>query len=154
MPRQKPPVIEDYLPKPEDVFDLDDDKWLHEANLRFNSHLKIADEYDHYPHCKWALIEFKSRNIRDSIEQLDWTAKQLVEMRRDVDYVIIIAEAINNPEKNLYRKQDNLLIYKPTRKPVAISTSNGLVNVQIFDPYEIDKQYTNYRGTLRPWQSK
>lgn len=154
MPRNKPPIIDDLLPRQEEVFDLDDIEQLHQANIAFNNRLKIADEYDHYPHCKWVIIEYKSKSLRDSVEQLDWTAKQLIIMGRKVDHAIIVAEGIDNPERNLYKKQGNVLIYKPTRRQVTISTGNGSVGVQIFDPYEIDKQYQNYRSSLRPWAFK
>jgi hypothetical protein len=154
LPRQKPPVIDDYVPEPNEVYDLDDYNQLRLANLNFDEHLKIADEYDHYPHCKWALIEYKSKSLRDSVEQLEWTAKQLSDMERDVDHAIIIAEGIDNPERNLYSKRGNLLIYKPKKKPVTISTGRRRIDVEIFDPHEIDRQYKKYRGTLRSWGFK
>src|SRR4030042_5801350 len=100
LPRQKPPVIDDYVPEPNEIYDLDDPAQLHNANLIFNDRLKIADEYDHYPHCKWALIEYKSKSLRDSVEQLEWTAKQLSDMKRDVNQAIIIAEGIDAPKRN------------------------------------------------------
>ena len=148
MPRQKPPVIEGQIPDPNDTYDLDDNQRLKSANLLFDSNLKIADEYDHYPHCKWAIIEYKSRSLSDAIAQLDWTAKQLVAMSRKVDYAIIIARGIDNPERNLYTKQGNALIYKPKKSPVTIKTGNNIINVAIYDPFEIDVQYKTYRGTL------
>lgn len=151
MPRQKPPVIDNQVPKSSEMYDLDNSAALRSANLNFNSRLKIADEYDHYPNCKWALIEYKSRSLRDGVEQLDWTAKQLTKMDRAINHVIVIAKGIDNPERNLYRKRGNVLYYKPTRKPVTISTGNSVITVEIFDPYEIDRQYQNYRGTMGPW---
>lgn len=154
MPRQKPPVVDDYVPEPNEIYDLDNKNQLNMANLIFNDRLKIADEYDHYPHCKWAVIEYKSKSLRDSVEQLEWTAKQLIAMGREVDHAIIVAKGIDNPERNLYRKRRNILFYKPTKKPVTISTGNSKIAVEIFNPYEIDRQYKKYRGTLRSWGFK
>jgi hypothetical protein len=68
-----------------------------------------------------------------------------------VDHAIIVARGIDNPERNLYRKRRNLLFYTPTKKPVTISTGNTRIVVEIFDPYEIDKQHKKYGGTLRSW---
>jgi len=154
LPKAKRPVIDGVIPRRDEIYSLDDEMQLQSEDLKFNGTLKIADEYCHYPHCKWAVIEYKSKSLSDSIDQIVTTTQQLAEMNRKVDHVIIVAEKINNPERNLFTKRGNLLIYKPKKKPVTISTVNGKLEVKIYYPHEIEKQYKEYGSSLGKWQYK
>lgn len=151
LPRKKPPIIDNRIPTQNDVYDLDDTARLQTLNVHFNSSLKIADEYDHYPHCKWAVIEYKSRSLRDGVEQLESTTKQLAEMQKRVDYAIIVAEKMNSAESSLYTKRSNVLYIRKTRKAVTIPLGNGRIPVNIYEPHEIDEQYQKHKGSLDSW---
>ena len=154
MPKQKPPIIGGCKPDPNQTYCLDDPSAIKLADINFDSLLPIADEYDHYTSCKWVLIEYKSSSLSDSITQLEETAKQLVSQERKVDHVIIITKGIDDPERNLYTKRGNTLIYKPKNSPAIISTGNKKIEVEIFDPYEIERQYKQYGSSLSAWVSK
>jgi len=71
---KKAPLIDGKLPNNE--FILDEVSDLKSLGLDPNTIFKIADEYDHYPNCKYAVIEHKSKSLKDSVTQLEDTAKQ------------------------------------------------------------------------------
>ena len=148
----KPPVIEGWLPN--ERYNLDDSSHLQSLNLNPNAKLKLADQYDHYPDCKWAIIEYKSRSLRDGVEQLEETAKRLLNARRKVESAIIVSAKINQAEKHIFRKRGNLLYNKQTKTPVQIPVGVNRVEVQIYYHHEIDRQYKKYEGSLARWVSK
>jgi len=152
LPHEKPPLIEGR--KPNDRYDLDDESKLQSLNLDPKSKLKLADQYDHYPDCKWAVIEYKSRSLRDGVDQLEETAKRLLNAKGKVDLAILISRRINKAEKHIFKKVGNLLHRKQTKKPVQIRAGKSLIEVQIYYHHEIDRQYKNYKGSLKPWVYK
>ena len=151
--RDKPPVIDGLVPNPSERYDLDDATKRHLLNVSFKAHLPVADEYDHYPNCRWAVVEYKSRSLRNSVEQLESTARQLVDALKKVDLAIIVAIRLNDKEKEIYRKKGNILYIKRTNSPVSIHTGNNRVVVNIYEPHEIYKQYQEYDRSLSKWQS-
>lgn len=153
MSRDRPPVIKGRIPQSNERYNLDDPLKLKSLNLDPTIRSKIADEYDHYPDCKWAIIEYKSRNLRDSIEQLQETSERLSEVQRTIDMAIIVSKGMK-AEKNIFQRKNGLLHYKLTGKPVWIQTGASNVEVQIYYLWEVDKQYEKYNRSLEPWVSK
>lgn len=151
--RDKPPVIDGLVPNPSEIYDLDDVTKCRLLNVSFKTYLPVADEYDHYPSCRWAVIEYKSRSLRNSVEQLESTARQLVDAQKKVDLAIVVAMKINEKEKDIYRKKGNILYIKKTNTPVSVPTGNNRVVVNIYEPHEIDRQYHEYNRSLSKWQS-
>lgn len=154
MTRAKPPVIKGKKPTPNDRYDLDDDSRLQSLNLNPKAKLKLCDQYDHYPDCDWAIVEYKSRSLRDSVDQLEETARRLSRVQRKVDFAIIVSIKINRAEKHVFRKKGNLLYSKQTKTPVQIHAGNKRIAVQIYYYHEIDKQYRNYERSLAKWVYK
>ena len=153
MTRDKPPVIDGLIPTQSERYDLDDITKCRLLNVGFKAYYPVADEFDHYPSCKWAIIEYKSRSLRNSVEQLESTARQLVGAQKKVDLAIIVSMKINHKEKDLYKKRGNILYLKKTNSPVSIPTGNNRIVVNIYEPYEIDRQYHEYNRGLSKWQS-
>jgi hypothetical protein len=154
MHRCKPPIIGRELPSESERFNLDDPAHWQQLGVSFKSHLPRADEYDHYPHCKWAIIECKGNSLRNSIEQLEYTARQLASFQKTVNLTIIIANKINKKEKDYFTKKGNTLYRKKDNKPILIPAGSNKIEVNIYTPLEIDKQYHEFRGTLDSlWQS-
>lgn len=154
MTRQKPPVIEGRIPNTHEIYNLDDPDVQNRLGLNPEVCLKIADEYDHYSHCKWAVIEYKSRSLKNSVEQIEDTAKQLSDAQREIHFAIIVTRRINRNESSLYGKRKNILYNKITKKPVLVRTGSESVVVNIYEPNEIDEQYEEYNKGLGPWVSK
>jgi hypothetical protein len=153
MHRCKPPVVERSLPSENERYDLNNTTHWRQLGISLKAYLPRADEYDHYPHCKWAIIECKGNSLRNSIEQLEFTAKQLVAFQKDVNLAIIIAGKINKKEKKYFTKKGNTLFRKKDNKPVLIPTGLDRVPVSIYAPFEIEKQYQEFGGTLDKWRS-
>ena len=152
MTRKKPPVIDGRIP--DDRYNLDDESKLQSLGLSPDASLKIADEYDHYPDCKWAIIEYKSRSLRNSVDQLEDTAEQLSKIQKEVDLAIIVAIKINRAERRIFQKRGNMLYNKLTNTPVQIQVGNNRIEVNIYEAHEVDRQYEKYRRSLIPWVSK
>ena len=91
MHRCKPPVVERALPSENERYDLNNKTHWQQLGVSFKAYLPIADEYDHYPHCQWAVIECKGNSLRNSIEQLEFTAKQLTAFQKNINLAIVIA---------------------------------------------------------------
>jgi hypothetical protein len=154
MSRQKPPVINGRIPNESDRYDLDDASKLRFLNIDPNESFQLADHYDHYPDCKWAVIEYKSRSLRNCIEQLQETTEKILDTQKNVDMAIVVSKGINKSEKHIFRKKGNLLYYKLTKKPVKVRIGASNVEVQIYYAWEVDKQYKKYKRSLIPWVSK
>jgi len=150
--RKKPPVIEGRIPN--DRYDLDDESKLQSLRLNPDLKLKLADQYDHYPDCKWAVIEYKSRSLRDCVDQLEETAKRLSNILRRVDLAIVVSIKMNKAEKHIFRKRGNILYSKQTKKPIQIRAGKKLIMVQIFYRHEIDSHYKRYERSLAKWVYK
>jgi len=148
----KPPVIDGLLP--DESYDLDDNSVMDKLQLNQNSRLKIADNYNHYPKCDWAVMEYKSRSLKDCVKQLEVTAERLKKVGRDVDLAIVVSNGMNSAEKHLFRKRKNILYSKITKKPIQIKTKSNPVIVQIYYNHEIENQYKKYKRSLAPWVYK
>lgn len=70
--------------------DLDNKANLLELGLDPDTDLKIADSYDHYQHCKDAVIEYGS-TLHKAIEQVESTIKRLLAKGKKVDLLIMRA---------------------------------------------------------------
>lgn len=151
MTHKKPPVIEGRIP--DHYYNLDDDSELQALGLSLNARLKIADEYDHYPDCKWAIIEYKSRSLRNGVEQLEHTAERLFRRQKPVNLAIIVAIKMNKAERRIYTKKGNILYNKLTKNPIQIRVGTGRVEVNIYEVHEVDRQYQKYKRSLIPWVS-
>ena len=153
MTQDKPPIIDGRQPLIEERFNLDERSNWSKLQVKFREHEPIADEYDHYPHCKWVVIEYKSCSLKNAVEQIENTIKQLIDANQKVDHAVIVLDKFDGKERDLYRKVDNILLLKHTRKPVSIRISNQEILVNVYDPNEIEKQYQDYKGSLTRWQS-
>lgn len=153
MHRCKPPVINNEIPHENERCDLDDPEQLKLLGVSLKPYLPRADEYDHYPHCDWAIVECKGNSLRNSIEQLEFTAKQLLSFQKEIDRAVIIATKINRKEKRYFTKKGNVLYRKKDDNPVLIPAGSNKIAVTLFTPIEIDRQYQDFRRTLDRWRS-
>jgi hypothetical protein len=151
--RDKPPIVEGLVPKKEERYNLDEDEQRKYLKINFREHDPIADEYCHYPHCKWAIIEYEGGHLSNSVEQLESTARQLIAANKPVDFAIIVVKKFNDRETELYKRKENILFIKRSNSPVLIPTGNGnKVEVRIYEPNEVENQYKNRNGALSKWQ--
>jgi len=150
--RKKPPVIDGKIP--DERYDLDDVSKVRLLGLNPDSLLKIADQYDHYPGCKWAIIEFKSRSLRNSVDQLEETAENLLNVQKQAHLAIIVAIKINRAERRIFSKRGNMLYSKISNAPVQIRAGNNRIEVRIYYVHEVDRQYEEYNRSLMQWVSK
>lgn len=148
----KPPIIDRARPSEHERYDLNDSSQLKQIGVTLKAHLPKADEYDHYPQCEWAIIECKGRSLRNSIEQLEYTAIQLLSFNKKVSRAIIIVSRINPKEREAFTKKGNVLYQKKNRKPVLIPTGQIKIPVTLYSPMEIEAQYQNLGRTLQEWQ--
>ena len=138
----KPPIIGNERPAKNERYNLDDPNHLKIMCITLQAHLPKADEYCHYPHCEWAIIENKGNSLRNSIEQIESTAKQILAVQgKKVDRAIIIASKINKKEKKIYSKKGNVLYLKKTDKPVLIPSGATKIPVTLYSPDDIERQY-------------
>jgi hypothetical protein len=145
----KPPIIERARPAKNERYDLDDPNQLKLIGVTLQPHLPRADEYSHYPHCEWAIIESKGNGLRNSIEQLESTAKQILTFKgKKIDRAIIIASKINKKEKRVFTKRGNVLYLKKNDKPVLIPADSIKIQATLYSPEEIEKQYQEFGRTL------
>jgi len=151
--RKKAPVINCKLPDNEFILDSDSD--LRSLGLSPNTISKIADEYDHYPDCKYAVIEHKSKSLKDSVAQLEDTAKQLVGVGKQVDYAIIVAERINRTESMIYKqdKASHRLYNKNNRSFFQIRARSKLIDIFIFYTSQVNRMHKEYGGKIDQWAS-
>lgn len=148
----KPPIIEHERPSENERYDLNDPAQLRHMGITLKPHLPKADEYNHYPHCEWAIIECKGNSLRNSIEQLEYTATQLLSFDKKVHHAIIIASKINHKEKEAFTKRGNVLYQKKNNKPVLIPAGSMKIPVNLYSPMEIEAQYQKFGGTLDIWR--
>jgi hypothetical protein len=133
---KKVPLIEGKLP--DELYDLDKETDLQKLNLNSKSGLKIADNYAHYQHCKHAVIESKSNTLRNAIEQLESTMKQLLEAGRKVDLPIIVANRLNRWEKQIFkRSKENILLDRNTGAPHLIRVGSNSYSILLFYSGEV-----------------
>lgn len=84
------------------------------TKLGLDPNQKIADWYFHYPNCLKAVQESKGSYLRDSIDQLGSTIRQLKQRGEKVNLAIIFMERLGR-EKQLYeidKNTDNTLKHK------------------------------------------
>jgi hypothetical protein len=148
----KPPIIDRSRPSENERYDLNDISELKEMGVTLKPYLPKADEYDHYPQCEWAIIECKGKSLRNSIEQLEYTAMQLLSFDKKVNRAIIIASRINPKEKEVFTKKGNILYQRKNHKPVLIPAGQIKIPVTLFSPMEIEGQYQDFGRTLDKWR--
>jgi len=145
--RKKAPLLDGEAPDEE--YQLDKDSDLQLLGLPRPAFWRIADEYNHYPSCKHAVIEHKSKNLRDSIVQLESTARHLATVGKNVEVTVIVAERISHTEAKFYRKgKDNKLYDRRRGVAVQIRPGNHLVDVLIFYVHEVNKMWDNHSSRL------
>jgi hypothetical protein len=113
------------------------DKIYDEDELREMLNLKddepCVDYYGHYKNCIWAVIECKSKHLRNAFEQLESTVKRLRENQKTVDKIILVADTFGKEYrfkrrgKELYQKRGNNI------RPLKI----GNIIVEGWQPNEI-----------------
>jgi len=141
--------------KPPDArYLLDDEAQQKLLGFSHNSFLKIADEYDHYPGCKHAVIEHKSKNLRDSVKQLEATTKELVKAHKNVDVTVIVAEKISHTESKIYKKTKDHRLYDKRRGAFfQIRAGNHFVDILVYYTVEVSKMWEEYSRRLDRWAS-
>jgi hypothetical protein len=153
VPHAKPPIIDGRQAVPSERYNLDEPLNRKNLNISFKDYEPVADEYNHYSHCKWAVIEYKSCSLKNAIEQLENTVKQLTKAQKKVDLAIIVLKKFDGKEKDIYKRVGNNLIIRSTKTIVSIPTGNRRITVSLYDPDEINRQYAAYNGSLAKWQS-
>ena len=142
----KPPVINGRIP---DV--KQDCEKLPELNPRDPINPKIADEYAHYPWCDWAIVEYKSRSIKDAVDQLVDTAAKLARSRKPLDRAIIVSKGMTGSEKQIFARKSRTLYTKHNRSAVKIRHDGNSIVVDLYYQDEIAKQYEEYNRSIVKW---
>ena len=96
--------------KPNEVYDLDNKEHLKTLGFDPSDKEQKADEYAHYPHCDWAVIEWKGSSMPKAIRQVEATTKKLCQINKPVDMVIILKKRLNRYEQRFYRRRNRVLI--------------------------------------------
>jgi hypothetical protein len=116
------------------------DKFYDEEGLRKMLNLSdqdtCADYYVHYRICIWAVIECKSRHLRNSLIQLSETTRKLLDSGKPVDKVIIVADTLGR--EKIYKRRDHIL-YKNKGNNVKLIEIEG-IPVEAWQPEEIRNQ--------------
>ncbi len=101
--------------------------------LRLTDSDSCADGYGHYPRCTWAVVESKSRHLRNAIEQLEDTVVRLRAIGKVVNQAIIIADTFGN-EIGLFRHGRELWQKRGDRSlPVEVAK----IKVEAWQPSEL-----------------
>jgi len=95
-----------------------------------------ADYYVHYRICYWAVIECKSRHLRNSLIQLWETTRKLLDSGKPVNKVIIVADTLGR--EKIYKRRDHNL-YENKGKNVKLIKIEG-IPVEAWQPEEIRNQ--------------
>jgi len=149
---KKPPIIDGRTPDSKLELEKMPDLQNQSSDISYN--LKIADEYDHYPDCKWAIVEYKSRSLKDAVQQLSDTAEKLAKASKPLSYAFIVSMKMNHAESRIFRKRGNVLYNKLTKDPVQIRFGNNRMEVQLYYVDEVEGQYQKYEGSIIRWVSK
>jgi hypothetical protein len=116
--------------KPNEIFDLDDQSHLIALGYNLQDREAKADKYVHYPHCDWAVIEWKGSAIPKAIRQIEVTVERLIHLGKKVDLAIIIKRRLNRYEQRTYkRRRDRVLINPQTREPYRVNVGSTKVNI-------------------------
>jgi len=116
--------------KPNEEFDLDDKSHLITLGFGSNYTDEIADRYVHYPHCDWAVIEWKGSAIPKAIRQIEATVETLVQLGKKVDFVVIIKKRINRYEQRAYKRTKHKILIDPqTQDPYTVKAGANKLNV-------------------------
>ena len=150
--RDKPPVIEGMVPRETERHNLDKQEERRILQVEFREFDPVAAEYLHYPHCKWVVIEYEGSHLSNSVEQVESTTKKLVAANKPVDSAVIITKRLDDRERELYQKRNNVLYLRRTTSPIQISTGNKSIAVEVYYPQEIEQQYRNRDRGLAKWQ--
>jgi len=97
-----------------------------------------ADYYVHYRNCIWAVIECKSRHLRNSLTQLSETTRKLRNSGKPVDKVIIVADTFGR--EKMFKRRDHILYLNKGNdiKPIKIEG----IPVEAWQPEEIGSRIT------------
>jgi hypothetical protein len=145
----KPPIVNGLKPNIKQ-----DCERISEINSRDPLNPKIADEYDHYPSCDWAIVEYKSRSIKDAVEQLVDTAAKLAKSKKPLDHAYIVSKGMSGSEKKIFTRRNTTLYTKHNRSPVRIKHETKLVDVDLYYQDEVEKQYSKYDESIAKWVYK
>jgi len=116
--------------KPNEKFDLDNQSHLTSLGLNMKTIDERADRYAHYPHCDWAVIEWKGSTVPKAIRQIQSTVKELVQHGKKVDMLIILKKRLNRFEQRLYkRRKDRILINPQTQDPYSVQVGSNRLNI-------------------------
>jgi hypothetical protein len=146
---KKPPVIDGRIPDIKQELE----KIPELAGSSESPNPKIADEYDHYPDCRWAIVEYKSMSIKDAVSQLADTAEKLSNTSKPLDFAFIVSKKMNHSESRIFAKKGNLLHTKLDKSPVRVRHGSNRVDVHLYYHEEIERQYEKYEGSLPRWVS-
>lgn len=146
---KKPPVIDGRIPDIKQELE----KIPELADNSGSPNPKIADEYDHYPDCRWAIVEYKSMSIKDAVFQLADTAEKLFNASKPLDSAFIVSKKMNHSESRIFAKRGNLLYTKYNKSSVRIRHGNNRIDVHLYYHEEIERQYEKYEGSIFRWVS-
>lgn len=152
MRKDKPPLIMGR--KPDIIQNLDQMPEIHSPESDFSHYPKIADEYDHYPDCQWAIIEYKSRSIKDAVDQLGDTAAKLSTIGKPFSYAFVVSIKMSHAESRIFMRRGNSLYRRSKKTPIKLRYGNVDLNVSLYYAEEIERQYQQYEGSILKWASK
>ena len=125
--------------KPNEEFDLDNESHLTALGFDPKGKQEKADKYVHYPHCDWAVIEWKGSAIPKAIRQIESTIERLVEHGKKVDFAIVIKKRLNRYEQRTYkRRRDRVLIDPETQDPYTVQAGSNRVNILLLYRSEVN----------------
>lgn len=115
--------------KPKEKYDLDNVEHLKALGLDLNDKEEKADEYAHYPHCDWAVIEWKGSAMPKAIRQVEVTTKKLGQINKQVDLVIILKKRLNRYEQKFYRRRNDRVLIDLQGQPCSVRVGNHSINI-------------------------
>jgi hypothetical protein len=139
--KKTPPIIDGRTV--DKHYDLDNTAHLLELGLDPNADLKIADSYDHYQHCKDAVIEYGS-TLHKAIEQVESTIKRLLDKGKKVDLLIIVVKRLSRFEQRLFKRKprDYILRERKSDRPRLIKVDSKAWTIFLFYSREVKSMYS------------
>lgn len=115
---------------PKEQYYLDNPDHLKALGLNPRDIGEKADKYVHYPHCDWAVVEWKGSAIPKAIRQIEHTVEKLTNLNKPINLLIIIKKRINRFEQKFFkRRRDRVLIDPQTQEPIPVRVGNQTMNV-------------------------
>jgi hypothetical protein len=115
--------------KPNEVYDLDNREHLKALGLDMNDIGEKADEYAHYPHCDWFVIEWKGSSLPKALRQVEATSKKLGQINKRVNMAIILKKRLNRYEQRFYKRRNDRVLIDLQGRPRSISVGNYSINI-------------------------